>query len=600
MKTSCPILKRLWPLAVIAVVIIATAYVLLVTSIKKYLTQEIGIILGGRFSVAAISYRAPLSLSAREVSLRENDSDAPIVSAPRGIVTFRPVLSPRLGLKASRLELEGAQVNVIRDETGNWNFMTHVRAVEESSKPGGKPRIFFSPCLRLRDSRFIFSDRALNIDKTLDKTSLKIDLSSLPKAELLLSGRVSDTGHPLEISGSLSEKGDILLASTRLGDCDLTPFIPYLANFLGPLRLDQAKAKTILASLELAQNDNFSLLVESSLYDVRGALKSNHSLEGSARTRIELQQHWAGGEELHYRVEIVPDGLNMDGIGLPKKIELDRGLFIVSPRGFQGEDLAGKCGERPFTAQGDWIDWRENGLKTRLQILGWSFDLNLSPSMNRSSYFQIAGSALNSKLTAEGHLFDSDDFKCRIEGEIAMKDLSGFLPPIPGEDKSRLKILSELDGPLGKPEQWRGWANLEISEGKIWELPLFQGLWQILVLFQPNLKKMSFYHIQSDFDIREGRAITKNLKMNSVNVGLLAQGELTFSGKLDYEIWLKFFPESRSILTIVSDGASELIGTVFHVKLGGNLKKPSWRPALSLIEHYPEKLGRFFLRLLPI
>jgi len=174
------------------------------------------------------------------------------------------------------------------------------------------------------------------------------------------------------------------------------------------------------------------------------------------------------------------------------------------------------------------------------------------------------GLPFNAKLSIEDlNLKKLNEDSLKLNQEIA-GNLAAELSA-----QGNLKALKEISG--------EGW--LEVTEGKLWELPLFKGLAGIIEI--PGVEKNVFKEAHGNFIIKNQALTTKDLQLISKRITLNTAGSIYFNGNLDLHIKTEF-PKDSAEATIGLDklqdvllkGASSLVK---EIQVTGSLKKPEYK-----------------------
>ena len=149
----------------------------------------------------------------------------------------------------------------------------------------------------------------------------------------------------------------------------------------------------------------------------------------------------------------------------------------------------------------------------------------------------------------------------------------------------------------------RGWLHLFGS--RLWEIPLLGKLANILLI--PGLDKSIIREGHCNFNINQGRAYTKDLKLLSDNVSLEAEGSVGFDSSLDFDIIMQFSGGLKKEAKTLTKLADLVLKTVefllIQVELKGTIADPKYNVLPFPIEkilrkELKEKVGDFFLDLL--
>lgn len=222
----------------------------------------------------------------------------------------------------------------------------------------------------------------------------------------------------------------------------------------------------------------------------------------------------------------------------------------------------------------------------QLRIKKWKFDEVSAeckfknnqvsiPSLNAKPYGGILSANLfmdfsqaNPQYLIQADIREIDISKLKNDTEFKDKDLSGFF-----------YANGEFSGLANNIETLKGKGAFAIAQGKVWELPVFAGLANILYI--PGVKKIIFREAKGTFSIVDKSILTDDTELYSTEITLAGNGRLDFNGNLNFEITAAFAKELLSGPTFLGplrdffvDEAGNFIG---RIKLSGTLKEPKFK-----------------------
>lgn len=255
---------------------------------------------------------------------------------------------------------------------------------------------------------------------------------------------------------------------------------------------------------------------------------------------------------------------------------------------------------------------RESKMYTRIyssdfQLGNFEFrDLSTSIKLNRNKFSMTEISAvlfnglLNGWVQAD---LDSKEylFGCELAGlnlKELMRSLNLKKKDIRGALDMRLKLSANAEG-------WRslhGSGSVKIRDGQLWEVPVLYGLRTLML--KSAFKGAVFKNGGCDFKISEGILHTKNLRLMSGDVGLAAEGSLSFDGKLDFLVTTVFtdeFMDKTSEMLKITSLLSEILDFfIAQYHIGGTLSDPSYELIpLPVIVAIPLQIKRILGILFP-
>ncbi|MFA6357532.1 MAG: AsmA-like C-terminal region-containing protein [Candidatus Omnitrophota bacterium] len=159
----------------------------------------------------------------------------------------------------------------------------------------------------------------------------------------------------------------------------------------------------------------------------------------------------------------------------------------------------------------------------------------------------------------------------------------------PSKDKNISGTLLgelKLNGFLNDLNKLNGGGSFSISEGKLWELNLLQGIGNIL--FTKDLGSITFSDCSSDFKIKDKFVYMDNLKLKSEIANISGSLKIGFDSSLDGALNVEIISAMIPVTGTFKDVSTAILGNggVFGViKLGGTLSQPkhSFKPAVSNI-----------------
>lgn len=271
-------------------------------------------------------------------------------------------------------------------------------------------------------------------------------------------------------------------------------------------------------------------------------------------------------------------------------IELDLGsLKKINPEYIKGLNklkMDGRCSTRFYIA--NQINNPEVGLKMNAgQIRIRNIDIRdlsaVSKIKNRKVYLsKLYAKLCGGEINLEGKSrLDLEGFPTAFNLNIFNLNLNEIIKGITDRDlpvHGRLFSLARLSGYLRQPRTVEGKLWLSVSGSNIFELPVFEGLANILRL--PELRKVEFKEAGGNFTIAEEEIRTDDFKIASNNIAVYFKGYMDFRGDLGFDIqphfsqsFLSTVPNISNILGIFIDSAGNFLG---EIKMKGNIKNPRY------------------------
>ncbi len=165
-----------------------------------------------------------------------------------------------------------------------------------------------------------------------------------------------------------------------------------------------------------------------------------------------------------------------------------------------------------------------------------------------------------------------------LETRIKDMDLERFSGAILDKKQSvrgKTDFHIKLGGITGKTETFNGKGVLKISDGRLWNMQLFDGIWQILVINNPNLKKAVFTEAETDFEIKNKKIFIPNAVFSSEHFLLMPRGYIGFDKKIDFWVESGFYEDSRdSGPEVLAKRIGNIKCRLTTIHATGNIEKP--------------------------
>lgn len=168
--------------------------------------------------------------------------------------------------------------------------------------------------------------------------------------------------------------------------------------------------------------------------------------------------------------------------------------------------------------------------------------------------------------------------KLKMDTKAKGKDLSGIL-------NAKANINATLKGMQGAT----GAGYLQVKDGKLWELNLFQGLGKLL--FMPIYEKIIFNDARLDFFLQDEAVQISNAFLGSNEVKLSGDGKIGFDGGLNLSLSAEI---NEGVLAEVPDirkYLSFVFGNLLSVEIRGTLQKPEYKintPAKEIFKQFKQ------------
>ncbi|MBI3986734.1 MAG: hypothetical protein HY343_07435 [Lentisphaerae bacterium] len=271
---------------------------------------------------------------------------------------------------------------------------------------------------------------------------------------------------------------------------------------------------------------------------------------------------------------------------------------IVAPFSFQGPVHAAAAGVVDFADMDQTdisavVEGRKVGL-WRLVTDECAFHLQVAGERVEVDNLRgkLAGGPFEGRFTAfaaEGN----SPLRYELEGTLHNADFESLMRAISRETRStrggkssaHLALSGRIGEGQGKTATGEGWVK--VSEGQIFQIPLFGGLSDILAKFIPGLGAMMRQtDARADIRVREGKVLSKEILVEGDVLSLNGKGVCSLAGDLDYDVQVKLLRKhtlAGDVARLVTFPVSKLL----ECHLGGTLGSPRWRPLRLPKELFP-------------
>lgn len=239
---------------------------------------------------------------------------------------------------------------------------------------------------------------------------------------------------------------------------------------------------------------------------------------------------------------------------------------------------------------GKFSDWRGSkinlsALCPQLSIYGYQLQ-NVSLDVDQKdrllNLFKLSGIVYdgNLNITGTGDL-SRDDSPVKVEASVINADLGKLREDLPSLKEKRLYGLltasATINGPLLKTAQWQGLGAIAVRDGHLLELNFLKGIWRALLI--EEFQDIVFTDGQANFTIKDNRAYTEDLALNSKNVQLFGKGWLDFNKHMNLDVNLKFSEtallQSKSPFLKSPTAILTQAGDLISVNVNGPMSNPS-------------------------
>ena len=171
-------------------------------------------------------------------------------------------------------------------------------------------------------------------------------------------------------------------------------------------------------------------------------------------------------------------------------------------------------------------------------------------------------------------VIDDMDFRVVAETMIeGMKDVEGY------SGRLSAKVKASGVARRDRMKETEASGEFRISKGRIFRIPIFGGLSEMLVAVVPGLGYvLRQTDAEAEFVVTDGRVTTDELRIEGDILSVKAGGDYYLAdNKLDYDVELRFLKKKTYVGAILQTVMFPFT-RLFRVGLEGTLEDPKWRP----------------------
>lgn len=172
----------------------------------------------------------------------------------------------------------------------------------------------------------------------------------------------------------------------------------------------------------------------------------------------------------------------------------------------------------------------------------------------------------------------------RIEAKISQADVKELSALAPREKEKKEGYRGRLAGTVtvqglmgtGNGKTATGEGHVTISNGRVFTMPLFGGLTELMTKYIPGLNfVLTQTDANADFAIGDGRVYSDKVTVAGDVISMSGRGQYYFDGGLDFKVQVKLLKE-KTIVGKIVQWITLPISELFEFRLGGTLEKPRW------------------------
>ncbi|MFH0940713.1 MAG: AsmA-like C-terminal region-containing protein [Candidatus Omnitrophota bacterium] len=293
-------------------------------------------------------------------------------------------------------------------------------------------------------------------------------------------------------------------------------------------------------------------------------------------------------------------GLNIKGQFDSSKENIDlRGSVLLDISDIAGSKYEGKCilDVEAFGPVKNYKSWNAKavGRSKALKCLDYTIKnvaLNYTQAQRQGFINGLYFDAYGGKGLIKGHInFLDNAITYSAKGILQDIDLSLLklnLPMKEGNFYGTAALNISIQGKDSNLNNLKGNGAFVIKNGNVGEFNPLKGLGNFL--FISKFSNIVFTRAQGDFSISDGYAATNNLELLGPEMGLIAEGKISFDGTLDF-----------LVNTQVSIPGAETISKaagLTAIRVTGTVKEPKYK-LQPIAENIMKKLGEIFSNIVP-
>ncbi len=268
-------------------------------------------------------------------------------------------------------------------------------------------------------------------------------------------------------------------------------------------------------------------------------------------------------------------------------------IFPVLSEKMDKTELKGVC-EINAMVSGETLNWRN--FSTKLDLRSEEISINnlklnhITASCNRTSPkaadIIISAQAYNGEISLAGKIDPEEKITGYVSDlNIRNLDISTLKQDTTLKNKKLSGLLStnsSISGYFEDLDTLNGFGKIWVKDGNLWQVDLLKGLGNALSI--PLFEEITFTEAYSDFTIKERNISSENLRLDSEELIMLAEGNIDFDGNINFTVGT----ESKKHIIQDSENISDVITSLpakasqfLTVKITGNIKSPKYIPIPS-------------------
>ncbi len=279
---------------------------------------------------------------------------------------------------------------------------------------------------------------------------------------------------------------------------------------------------------------------------------------------------------------------------------LDRATGVVSFSGMIRDRLGGTV----LNGTIDLVGLRISERKLTQFNADWSL-LRTVDGTGRLACDPIEASVYGGSVDASLHvMLEPDGTRYELSTKLKDVDLAPLLRPThaatpPQDDATRLQgrtnIQLDISGIFGDTRSRRGRASLEISDGKIYKLPIVLAMLQVLNLSMPNRDSLDAI-VASGF-VDGDEVIVTDARISGREMALVGQGKVTLPILAAEFYFVSVNPNRWTRIPVLADVIDRASRGLVGLSISGTLHDPIVKP--QAFRSIADELDRLFVKRKP-
>lgn len=226
-----------------------------------------------------------------------------------------------------------------------------------------------------------------------------------------------------------------------------------------------------------------------------------------------------------------------------------------------------------FDIDGGPFHWQRFNLETVRGAVLWRGNIITITNIVGAWHEAPVNGWVRFEITAKGQP-DLVSFQFRLENAELREMLRDLQPG--KTNKVEGKVSGEVfvtSGDTVNMKSWQGYGHAQLTNGLIWELPLFGVFSPVLNAFFPGLGNSRAKHAIATYGITNGVIHTKDLEIRATAMRMKYQGSVDFDGKVDGRMEAELLRDMPAVGFLISK-VFWPVTKLFEYKITGTLENP--------------------------